>query len=99
MLERAAERHDDARSNFFRDLKIAGVVLLVFQFLVFFKFANLSDERLEVRNRLAKAETNQVALAAVQSALGSIKTILETATAGLPNSFTPVPHAHKSPPS
>jgi hypothetical protein len=91
MLERSLEQHESARSNFFRDLKFAGVVLLLFQFLVFFKFASLSDEKLEVRTRLTKAETNQRALADVQLAVGSIKTVLKKAAEGLTNSLTHVP--------
>lgn len=91
LLERSLELHEAARASFFRDLKIVAVILLVFQFLVFFRFASLSDQQLAVRNQLHQAVNNQQALQAVQAPLEGLKQTLKTGTATLSQSLESVP--------
>ena len=80
LLERSLEEHEQARANFFRDLKIAVVLLLAFQFFVFFRFANLSDQQFEVRPQLEQAVAQQKALVEIRGAVEKIETTLKAGT-------------------
>ena len=83
LLERSLEEHEHARSNFSRDLKFAVVLLLAFQFFVFFRFANLSDQQFELQPQLEQAEAHQQALVEIRGAVEKIETTLKTGTTEL----------------
>jgi hypothetical protein len=80
LLDRSVERHEDNRASFFRDLKFVSLALLVFQFLFFFKYCGLSDERLKARAELKSAVANQTALASVRSNIDKIRGVLKNGT-------------------
>jgi hypothetical protein len=83
LLERSLEEHENARANFSRDLKFAVVLLIVFQFFVFFRFAKLSDQQFDLRPKLEQAEAHQRALGEIRTAVDSLEAALKTGTAQL----------------
>lgn len=83
LLERSLEEHEHARSNFLRDIKFAVVLLLAFQFFVFFRFANLSDQQFELQPQLEQAEAHQEALVKIRGRVEKIETTLKTGTTEL----------------
>jgi hypothetical protein len=76
LLERARERHEDSRSTFLRDLKLCAVALVAFQFLVFFRYASLSDRQFALGPQLAQAQADHQALVEVTGALDRFKNAL-----------------------
>ena len=91
LLERSLEEHEHARANLSRDLKLAVVLLLAFQFFVFFRFANLSDQQFELQPQLEQAEANQQALLKVRGAVEKIETTLKNGTAQLATTLGELP--------
>jgi hypothetical protein len=83
LLERSLEQHENARANFFRDLKVAVVLLLAFQFFVFFRFADLSDQQFALRPKVEQAEARQHALVEIRTAVDKIEMALKTGTSEL----------------
>jgi hypothetical protein len=83
LLERSLEEHAQARSSFSRDLKVAVVLLLIFQFFVFFRFANLSDRQFELRPRLKEAQEQHEAVVTIRQAVEKMDTALKTGTTEL----------------
>ena len=68
-LERSLQQEEGARKVFFRDLKIATVLLLAFQFMVFFVFIDLNDQRLALELQVTQLRADQKALSEVQAQL------------------------------
>jgi hypothetical protein len=83
MLERSLDQHQEARQAFFRDLKIVGAAVLAFQFLVFFRFVNLSEQQQQLNGEIADARTNLVAVQEIQTQLTQLQSDLRTNTAAL----------------
>lgn len=78
LLERARDQHENARGNFFRDLKLAAFALLGFQCFVFFPFTSLSDRLLALQPQVEQAQSDERALGEVQQALAAFKRALST---------------------
>lgn len=91
LLERSLEEHEHARSNLSRDLKVAVVLLIAFQFFVFFRFAKLSDQRFELQPQLAQAEAQHQALVEIREAVEKIETTLKAGTADLATTLGDLP--------
>jgi hypothetical protein len=83
MLERSLDQHQEARRTFFRDLKIVGAAVLAFQFMVFFRFVNLSEQQHQLGGEIADARTNLVAVQEIQTQLALLQSALRTNTAAL----------------
>jgi hypothetical protein len=83
LLERALEEHESARANLSRDLKIAVVLLLAFQFFVFFRFTKLSDQRFALIPQVKQATAHQQALIEIGAVVDKIGASLKTGTDNL----------------
>lgn len=77
LLDRALEKHVTERQVFARDAKIAALVFLVFLFGIFFRFVDLSDQRLGIEARLKDVGEAQAAVVPVKDGLGRIGEILK----------------------
>jgi hypothetical protein len=77
LLDRAVERHSSDQQAFWRDLKIAAALIVVFQFGVFFRYVNLSDQGQKIKSDLDQVQAAQTTLADVQSALAGIGHTIE----------------------
>jgi hypothetical protein len=91
LLERSLEEHEHARSNLSRDLKVAGVLLLAFQFFVFFRFARLSDQQFELQPQLEQTEAQHQALVEVRGAVEKIETALKAGSTELATILSDLP--------
>lgn len=83
MLERSLDQHQEARQTFFRDLKIVGAAVLAFQFLVFFRFVNLSEQQHQLGDEIAGVRTNLLAVQEIQAQLTRLQSGLRTNTTTL----------------
>src|SRR5437879_2210350 len=73
LLERVLEDQEGARKAFLRDLKLAFLVLLLFQFWILPRFVNLSDS-IDANNRkIATLQTQDNALRELQRNLESLR--------------------------
>lgn len=54
------------RRIFFRDLKVAALLLIAFQFVIFFRFINLSDSAIKLNDQKTKIEADKDAFNRVQ---------------------------------
>lgn len=80
LLDRALQQHETARNAFSRDLAIAAIVILVFQFGVFFRFAYWSDRERVMNSQLAEQEADATAVQLIDTQLTSIAKTLKDGT-------------------
>lgn len=55
VLERSSQQLDNARSSLSRDVTALILVLLAFQFVIFFRFISLNDQDIEIDRQIAQA--------------------------------------------
>src|ERR1017187_1305830 len=91
MLERSLDQHQEARQTFFRDLKIVGTAVIAFQFMVFFRFINLSEQQHQLNGEISGARTNLVAVQEIQSQLTLLQSALRTNATALINELNATP--------
>ncbi len=65
-LERSLQQQESARQAFFRDVKIASLLFLAFQFVIFSRFINLHEHGLRLDAQIASLRIDQQALGEVQ---------------------------------
>src|SRR5262249_23769691 len=78
LLERALDQQATAGQAFFRDLKIAVVVLLVFQFGIFFRYVDLSDQGAGIQAKQARLHKEQDTVEAVQARFAALEQSLQS---------------------
>ena len=76
-LERSVQQQESARQRFLRDLKIVGFLLLAFQFLVFFRFIDLSDRQEQLGAEVAQLGADREAVGEIQAQLTSLGEALQ----------------------
>lgn len=77
LLESSLRQQESARQNFSRDLKVAVVLILGFQFVIFFRFIDLNDQMKSNEKQIQSLQDAQVALNDVQAPLEDLKTVLQ----------------------
>jgi len=88
LLDRALDRHASDRQTFARDLKIVAPILLVFLFGIFFRFVDLSDQRLALASRLKDVGEAQATLTQIRDGLGQIVDLLRMRGAEVAEAIT-----------
>ncbi len=66
-FQRALRQHENSRRIFSRDLKIAALLLLIFQFVVFFQFIELNDDKVLADWEIAHLKENKKGLQEVKN--------------------------------
>lgn len=77
LLESSLRQQESSRQTFSRDLKIAIVLVLGFQFVIFFRFIDLNEQIISGEKQIGSLQNDQMALDDVQVHLGDLKTILQ----------------------
>lgn len=82
-LEHAMEAHSGANRTFLRDLKIVFVVLLVFQFALFFRFIDLNDRRVAIDDQLDRLREERAAFGQVGGGVTALEEAIQLVRARL----------------
>lgn len=94
-LERSLQQYEDVRHAFFRDLKIATIVLLAFQIVIFFRFVDLHERGSHLDQQLTQLRNDRKAFGEVQMNLISLKEVLQAGRQKLTESLSKTPDALK----
>ncbi len=78
LLDRSLESHAAARQAFSRDLKIVVAAILVFQFGIFFRYVDMSDDAYRLDAQAKEVSEASAALKSVQDGLESLVGILKS---------------------
>ena len=77
LLDRSLEAHAAERQGFVRDLKIVVAAVFLFQFGVFFRYVDLSDQGQKIAAEAEEVADARAALKSVQDGLGAMGDLLE----------------------
>jgi hypothetical protein len=91
LLDSSLRQQENARQAFARDLKIAFVLVLGFQFVIFFRFIDLNDQIINSAKQLGSLQKGQKAFDDVQARLGDLKTVLQQGQSELSEQLKSVP--------
>lgn len=94
-LERSLQQYADVSHAFFRDLKIAAIVLLAFQIVIFFRFVDLHERGAHLDQQLTQLRNDRKAFGEVQMNLISLKEVLPAGRQKLTESLSKTPDALK----
>ncbi|MFO0908065.1 MAG: hypothetical protein U0794_06860 [Isosphaeraceae bacterium] len=78
LLDRALDQQAKDGQAFFRDLKIAALVLLVFQFGIFFRYVDLSDQLAGIQQKQGQLREEQQAVDEAQQAFARLESVLQS---------------------
>ena len=91
LLDSSLRQQENARQAFARDLKIAFVLVLGFQFVIFFRFIDLNDQIISSARQIGSLQNDQKAFDDVQARLGDLKTVLQQGQSELSEQLKNVP--------
>lgn len=94
-LERSLQQYADVSHAFFRDLKIAAIVLLAFQIVIFFRFVDLHERGAHLDQQLTQLRNDRKAFGEVQMNLISLKEVLPAGRQKLTESISKTPDTLK----
>src|SRR2546426_3432814 len=93
LLDGSLDRLENACSAFSRDLKIAAVLVLGFQFVIFFRFIDLNGQQVSLDRDIEQLQSDQKALADIQAQLGNLQDALQKGRRHLSDRLKNLPSA------
>ena len=96
LLDGSLDRLENARSTFSRDLKIAAVLVLGFQFVIFFRFIDLNERQIGLDGEVRQLQDDQKAFVVIQAQLGDLQGDLQKGKGRLSERLQNLPSAMRT---
>lgn len=96
LLDGSLDRLENARSTFSRDLKIAAVLVLGFQFVIFFRFIDLNERQIGLDGEVSQLQDDQKAFVVIQAQLGDLQGDLQKGKGRLSERLQNLPSAMRT---
>jgi DNA repair ATPase RecN len=77
IIEHSMQHQENAIKGFSRELKIAAIIILLFQFGIFFRFIGLYDQSLQLNKQIEQLHEGDKTLGKIQIQLHSLKEIFK----------------------